>query len=480
MVGEITENNMADAMGNMSPEEYAQQQGLNRQQQMATLLMQQGMQQPQGQMVSGRYVPTSFFQNLLPIANIAASKYVGEKADTEQAKLAAAIRQNKNLAEQKISNLAFGSPEISTEMAGPYAGNIPQPRAIVQDAVKPDLISALREINAPTNYYGAGAEIKPLLYKQLMPEATPEEKRFKAAVADGSWNVQKQGGLNAFLNQLSEKDKADLRIKNAQLNLQQREFAFNTGTGMPGGGGAVVPQGAPQAPLRTINPGSPILAPGQQQNMPQGAPQGQMPQQGMPQGQMPVFGSKAEQDIYIAKQKKIGEIQAEAMAALPAAQLKVQTALGAINNMIGDTTVDKSGNIVYGKNKPHEGFYESVGMPSITNAFGFTGLFPGSDVQNFKTEFAKVGGQAFLQAVETMRGTGALSEAEGKKATEAITSMSLSQSEKEFIKAANEFKDAVSKGYVATQQKAGVVPFNPSANPVGRKLVYNPATGTLE
>ena len=236
---------MADMMGNMSPEEYAQQQQLSRQQQMATLLMQQGMQnQPQGQMVSGRYVPTSFFQNLVPLANIAASKYVGEKADTEQAKLAAAIRQNKNLAEQKISNLAFGTPEISTEMAGPYAGNIPQPRAITQEATKPDYLGALREINSPTNYYGAGADIKPLLYKQLSPEPTPEEKRFKAAVADGSWNVQKQGGLNSFLNQMSEKDKASLAIDRARLGIAQQQLAYDTGIGLGGGmGGGQVNMG---------------------------------------------------------------------------------------------------------------------------------------------------------------------------------------------------------------------------------------------
>lgn len=469
---------MADIMGNMSPEEYAQQQALTRQQQMATLLMQQGQQQPQGQMVSGRYVPTSFFQNLLPIANIAASQYVGAKADSDQAKLAQAIRQNKNIQEQKISDLAFGTPEVSTELAGPYTGNVPQPKAVAKEATKPDLISALREINSPTNYYGAGADIKPLLYKQMMPEPTPEEKRYKAAIADGSF----KGGFNAFLNQMSEKDKAQIAIDRARLNLSAQEQAWNMGMpiGNVGGGGAVAPQG--QAPLRTINPGSPVLAPNQ-------APQGQapvatmnaMPQQGMPQGQMPRFTSKPEQELYLAKQKKIGDLQAEALSALPGAQLKVQTALSAINNMIGDTTVDTSGNIVYGKNKPHAGFVEAVGMPSYTNAFGFTGMFPGSDVQNFKTEFAKVGGQAFLQAVETMRGTGALSEAEGKKATEAITSMSLSQSEKEFIKAANEFKEAVSRGYAASQQKAGVLPFNPSATPGTKtKLVYNQATGTLE
>lgn len=222
-------------IGNMSPEEYAQQQALTRQQQMATLLMQQGTQQPQGQMVSGRYVPTSFFQNLVPIANIAASKYVGEKADTEQAKLAAAIRQNRNLAEQKISDLAFGTPEVSTELAGPYAGDISQPRAIVKDATKPDMVAALREIN--TNMYGAGKDLKPLIFKQMMPEDTPEQKRFKAAVADGSWDVKKQGGLNSFLNQMNDKDRASLNIDRARLGIAQQQLAYDTGIGMPNMGG---------------------------------------------------------------------------------------------------------------------------------------------------------------------------------------------------------------------------------------------------
>jgi hypothetical protein len=205
---------------------------------MATLLMQQGQQQPQGQMVSGRYVPTSFFQNLVPIANIAAAKYVGEKADTEQAKLAQAIRQNRNKAEQKISDLAFGTPEISTELAGPYAGNIPQPRAVLQDATKPDMVAALREIN--TIMYGAGKDLKPLIFKQMMPEDTPEQKRYKAAIADGSF----KGGFNAFLNQMTDKDKQSIAIDKARLGIAQQQLAYDTGIGMPNMGGA---QGGGQA-----------------------------------------------------------------------------------------------------------------------------------------------------------------------------------------------------------------------------------------
>ena len=64
---------MADQYSNLSPEEYQQQQQITRQQKMAEMLMSQN-QQPQGQMVSGRYVPTSFFQNILPLVNT----YVGK------------------------------------------------------------------------------------------------------------------------------------------------------------------------------------------------------------------------------------------------------------------------------------------------------------------------------------------------------------------------------------------------------------------
>jgi len=173
---------MADInTGNMSPEEYAQQQALTRQQQMATLLMQQGQQQPQGQMVSGRYVPTSFFQNLVPVANIAASKYVGEKADTEQAKLAQQIRQNKAAAEESILNKMTGTPAQATEMAGPYTGNVPMPVA-VQPGTKPDLAAALREIR--TNQYGAGKDYTPTILKQMMPDVPTSVTEFNYAKAN--------------------------------------------------------------------------------------------------------------------------------------------------------------------------------------------------------------------------------------------------------------------------------------------------------
>jgi hypothetical protein len=160
---------------------YAQQQALNRQQQMAALLMQQN-QQPQGQMVSGRYVPTSFFQNLQPVANMLTGAYLAKQGDVKAAELAKQLREGRTSAEEKIINKMVGTPAQATELAGPYTGQVPMPVA-VQPAVAPDLPEALREIR--TNPYGAGKEYTPTILKQMMPEDTSDYKNYLKVKAEG-------------------------------------------------------------------------------------------------------------------------------------------------------------------------------------------------------------------------------------------------------------------------------------------------------
>jgi len=102
---------MAD-IGTLNPEQMLQQQQILRQQKMAEMLMQQGMQQPQGQMISGRYVAPSIFQNLAGLAN----QYVGqrgiEKAQQAQIDLAKAIRQGDIAATADFMATKQGRPEI--------------------------------------------------------------------------------------------------------------------------------------------------------------------------------------------------------------------------------------------------------------------------------------------------------------------------------------------------------------------------------
>ena len=127
-------------MGTLPPELYEQQQNLNRQQKLAQALMQQGQQMPQGQMVSGRFVPTSFFQNITPLVQSYLGSRMAEKADKEALNMAAQLRQRygdelKTFREKMQGVEAV--PEQVTEMAGPYgmsgAGqNVPMPTATIE------------------------------------------------------------------------------------------------------------------------------------------------------------------------------------------------------------------------------------------------------------------------------------------------------------------------------------------------------------
>jgi len=88
---------MAD-IGTLNPEQMLQQQQILRQQKMAEMLMQQGMQQPQGQMVSGRYVAPSIFQNLAGLANTYVGQKGIEKAEQAQLDLARQLRADETSA----------------------------------------------------------------------------------------------------------------------------------------------------------------------------------------------------------------------------------------------------------------------------------------------------------------------------------------------------------------------------------------------
>jgi len=88
---------MAD-IGTLNPEQMLQQQQILRQQKMAEMLLQQGMQQPQSQMVSGRYVPPSIFQNLAGLANTYMGQRGIERAEQAQVDLAKRLRADETSA----------------------------------------------------------------------------------------------------------------------------------------------------------------------------------------------------------------------------------------------------------------------------------------------------------------------------------------------------------------------------------------------
>ena len=109
---------MAD-IGTLTPEQMLQQQQILRQQKMAEMLLQQGMQQPQGQMVSGRYVAPSIFQNIAGLANTYMGQRGIERADDAQLKLAQSIRQQGVQDTERLMNTFGGKSAVEGGIYGP-------------------------------------------------------------------------------------------------------------------------------------------------------------------------------------------------------------------------------------------------------------------------------------------------------------------------------------------------------------------------
>lgn len=115
-------------MGTLTPEQMLQQQQILRQQKMAEMLLQQGMQQPQSQMVSGRYVAPSIFQNLAGLANTYMGQRGIERAEQAQLDLAKRLRADEISAMADFIPQLKGSPaQMYPAQAGPTptGGNIP-------------------------------------------------------------------------------------------------------------------------------------------------------------------------------------------------------------------------------------------------------------------------------------------------------------------------------------------------------------------
>ena len=120
--------------GTLPPELFEQQQQLNRQQQMAQLLMQQGQQMPQSQMVSGRYVAPSIFQNIAPLVQTYMGTRLAEKGDKQALELAAKLRQRYGDELKEFRTLMQGREELAPEQAGPTQTGQAIPQEMVRGA----------------------------------------------------------------------------------------------------------------------------------------------------------------------------------------------------------------------------------------------------------------------------------------------------------------------------------------------------------
>jgi len=91
----------------------------------------------------------------------------------------------------------------------------------------------------------------------------------------------------------------------------------------------------------------------------------------------------------------------------------------------------------------------AISHPGLGTATGLSGTLdprnyvPGTDATNFRSMLDQIKGSAFLQAFESLKGGGQITELEGKRATDAIARLNTAQSDEEFKAALTEFKGVI-------------------------------------
>jgi hypothetical protein len=152
-----------------------------------------------------------------------------------------------------------------------------------------------------------------------------------------------------------------------------------------------------------------------------------------------------------AKAREQGKAQAKFEANAPQALVTAKNAVTKINDLLTHPGL----NAAVGA-----GGFGTLGIPGVAK------YVPGTDAADFKARLDEVLGGAFMEAFNTLKGGGQITEKEGEKATAAITRMSTSQSEAEFKKAAKEFQSVIKSGIDMSEKRLGVTGDVDANNPL--------------
>lgn len=428
--------------------------GLQRQRALANLLTGQAFNAPQGQIISGRYVKPSGFQQALPMINAAIGTASNANLDTKSQEMAQRLREE----------------------------GITEAQAITEAQKKGNTAAYIQALRGRTPVSQGMATI---LQKQLLEG--PEWKEAKLPQADGSelhgWvNVKSQNPLATFVQGAT---------KPAYTPLEADKYFYETGNRPPGY--QVAPQNAPVKPVQQNAPSQPSLPmsnrvstqtmpiSNQNSNLALASTNNAVPVSAMNRpGMSPKMAQEAGKDVYVAAEKQ----RQEDLRALPGALEQANVAIKTIDEMIGDARLNDKGEIVYQKydpvskkwvegKTPHGGFENYVGATWLPGMR----FIEGSDAASFEPLYKAIKGQAFLDAFQRLKGGGQITEIEGQKATEALLKLDKAQNEKDFIKYAREFQENLQRGMELAKNKAGVS--KEYKSPVNQTpLRWNPQTNS--
>lgn len=412
-------------------DEQMENQNIERQRKYAELLRTQSQQPPQGQMVSGHFVAPSWTQHLAGILKAYQGGKAGRDADERQKALGEAVRGRQKEEMGQFTGLMTGSPaqptgqqfQTGANEMGDEAATVPQ----WQGAQKPDLKAAYS--------YAAGAQTPALQQVGLrglaeMPQLEAqaaervENRDFRraereAVAAQRMQEMQAQHGLR--MEQMAQQgaDRQRMAEEQRAFQMEMKKLQAASGAGA-------------QPYFQPVQTANGVMA----FNARTGRVEPVMGADGNP-----VVGAAADPTLQgaIAGAKTGATTQAkattEARMEAPKVVAQAEEAITLIDDLL-----------------KAPGFKQAVGGSRM---LGIQKI-PGTDAKDFDVRLDQLKGKQFLQAFESLKGAGQITEVEGKKATNAIARMDAAGSEGEFTKAAREFQDVIRGGMERAKQKGGV------------------------
>lgn len=160
-------------------------------------------------------------------------------------------------------------------------------------------------------------------------------------------------------------------------------------------------------------------------------------------------------------EKASGKAQGEAKAAMPAVEGAANELLGSIDSLYNDPYL---GNML--------GPIDSR-TPNLT-----------TDAARVQSKMDQIGGQTFMQAFNSLRGGGQITEQEGAKASAAMARLNTAQSDADYKAALDELRGVVTRAVERARKAAdgGAQQASPTSSQPqqGGRLRFNPETGELE
>lgn len=153
---------------------------------------------------------------------------------------------------------------------------------------------------------------------------------------------------------------------------------------------------------------------------------------------------QAQKAAKIAQSKETAKLQAKGQADLPNAIMQGETTIKLVDDILA-----------------HPGFNMSVGAKAPLGKVA--SFVPGTDAASFDIALNQLKGKQFLEAFESLKGGGQITQIEGEKATQAQSRMDKANTQEEFIKAAREFQGILRNGLERAKARAGVQPQQPAA-----------------